>query len=362
MRFISLIGKNENDVKSDNEKVHFYDKFMVSKYNILNNMYGSNPDNDKNYNIILHLLHPFLDVKNVLRNSEFIRSKDGKELRVTNAFMKMWEGLMFLDDIGVLKNIILNNTLQMFDVAGAPGMFVFAVEKYIREKYKANLDWYACSLESKEALKDIYKLYYDNPERYISCDVTSENDVNNVISAHKDKKFGLVTGDIGIDYSEYDKLQEVEQLDLEWGQMCLALKLVDKGGVLFLKMYSLITCETIYLLDVLSSYFDKVYITKPYTSKILNNESYIICIGRNDKTENIPIHRPNVGQYISQTIHIVKSFENARIDSKLYAFSFVSRCVNTFPGMTLEKMLQNEYYREYYAEMENLIKIMKNVK
>ena len=166
----------------------------------------------------------------------------------------------------------------------------------------------------------------------------------------------MVTGDIGIYHEDnYDKLQEENQLDIEWGQMVLSLNLCEEHGIMFLKMYSMITKETIYLLDILTCYFDKVYITKPYTTRIFNDESYIICIDRNDKDiSHIPLHRPYIKDYKSDNIALVASFEYSRLDIKSRMVSLIKRMIVNYPSIKLNDVKKNHIYKIFYDEFADI--------
>ena len=50
-----------------------------------------------------------------------------------------------------------------------------------------------------------------------------------------------------------------------------------KGGCFILKIFDCFMQHTIDLLSILSSFYDKVYIVKPNTSRYANSEKYIVC-------------------------------------------------------------------------------------
>ena len=52
-----------------------------------------------------------------------------------------------------------------------------------------------------------------------------------------------------------------------------------KGGIFVLKVFDIFTQATIDLLYILSSLYERVYISKPHTSRTANSEKYIICKG-----------------------------------------------------------------------------------
>jgi 23S rRNA U2552 (ribose-2'-O)-methylase RlmE/FtsJ len=188
-----------------------------------------------------------------------------------------------------------NNTTKitkMFDIAGAPGQFILCADQYFREHH---LEWRSCSIESNNNnsnnLQDIYGVYKNNPARYIKCDVLNESDLQRIIDQYTDWA-ELVTGDIGIDHTD-DDFQEETHVDLQWGQMVLALNVCKLGGTMILKMFSLISDESQYLCDILTRHFEEVHVVKPKTSRILNHETYLICKNK-IKISAYPLKRPHI--------------------------------------------------------------------
>lgn len=361
MRFITALTNVSPHIEtpssqSNSDEGHIYDHTLYDKYMLLTKMW----DEDEKLRSLMPRItvfsHPFEIISSTVTSS-FI--PDCKPMKITNAFMKMWEFLEFITD--ELKIFKPTKELKMFDVAGAPGMFIIATEQFLQKRFPdVKLNWHTCSLEGGTALTDQYTLFKNNPERYQSCDVTKEEDIKSCL---KKGKFPLVTGDIGIFHDNtWNKLQEEYQLSIQWGQMILALNLCEKDGLMFLKMYSFATYENVYLLDVLTKYFDKVYICKPYTSRILNSESYIICIGRNDKKIDEPLTRPLIKTpYESPNLPIVKSFEYNRLDSKYKILSLLRRILQKYPKTTLKQMRQNYHYKVYFDEFKNIFNEMLNV-
>lgn len=98
----------------------------------------------------------------------------------------------------------------------------------------------------------------------------------------------LVTADGGFDWNN-ENLQEQEAYRLIIGQIITALKVQKNEGDFVIKIFESYTTITIKLIEFLRSLYDKVYIYKPYTSRISNSEKYIICKKFNKKsfTSNI---------------------------------------------------------------------------
>ena len=354
MRFLSLLLEHnpDNTVKyAENEdNYHIYDKVLYKKYGLMTELYKTDKFIRNLYRKMVILSHPF-EIIRTTATTLFIQN--GPALKITNAFMKMWEFLVWAEKEHYL--CVPDDTMTMYDVAGAPGMFVIATENYLRRFHNGvKLDWHACSLEGGTALIDSYNLYANNPNRYTPCDVLKPEDIKKCIM---EKKSYLVTGDIGIYHEDsYDKLQEECQLDLEWGQMVLALNNVAKDGIMFLKMYSLVTLESIYLLDTLHKYFKHVFITKPYCTRIFNDESYIICVGKNDKDcSGEPFTRPRLSVYTSPNIDLIKSFEYSRLEIKYRMVMFIKKVFeHNGTELSVEAFKQNPVYKMYFDEFAEL--------
>ena len=360
MRYLSLLLHNNpnNSVEYADKRTegHIYDSVLYEKYGIMTRLYKTDNLIQSLYRKLVVISHPFEIIKTEV-STRFLPKE--RKMKITNAYMKMWEFLKWADENKYIN--IPKDTLTMYDVAGAPGMFVIATDNYLQKYYpNVKLDWSTCSLEGGTALTDVYGLYTNNKNRYTPCDVLKPEDIKKCISKNK---YYLVTGDIGIYHEDnYDVLQEEMQLDLEWGQMVLALNNVKTNGIMFLKMYSMVTLETIYLLDTLSKYFEHIMITKPYCTRIFNDESYIVCVNRNSiDCSNEPLVRPYIEKYTSPNIQLVKSFEYSRLEVKYRMLQFMKRVFETYGNkLTIESFKRNTIYKIYYDEFKELFDLFDN--
>lgn len=87
----------------------------------------------------------------------------------------------------------------------------------------------------------------------------------------------LITGDGGFDFSVDFNNQENHISDLLMGQIFYALIMQKKGGCFILKIFDIFMEHTLDLLYILSSFYETVYIVKPYTSRYANSEKYVVC-------------------------------------------------------------------------------------
>ena len=100
-----------------------------------------------------------------------------------------------------------------------------------------------------------------------------------VVAKYATTKMDLVTGDGGFDFSMDFNQQEQMIGQLLFAQMAYALCLNKKGGNFILKIFDCFMPHTVDVLYILSSFYEKVYIMKPNTSRYANSEKYIICLG-----------------------------------------------------------------------------------
>lgn len=87
----------------------------------------------------------------------------------------------------------------------------------------------------------------------------------------------FITGDGGFDFSVDFNSQELHIADLLMAQAFYALIMQKKGGKFVLKIFDSFMNHTLDLLYILSSFYESVYIVKPYTSRYANSEKYIVC-------------------------------------------------------------------------------------
>jgi 23S rRNA U2552 (ribose-2'-O)-methylase RlmE/FtsJ len=89
----------------------------------------------------------------------------------------------------------------------------------------------------------------------------------------------LITADGGFDFSMDFNHQEIFISKLLFGQVAFALTMQKKGGTFILKIFDCFMKHTIDILYILSSFYEKVHIIKPQTSRYANSEKYIVCKG-----------------------------------------------------------------------------------
>lgn len=89
----------------------------------------------------------------------------------------------------------------------------------------------------------------------------------------------FITADGGFDFSMDFNKQEINIAKLLFAQISFAVSMQKKGGTFILKLFDIFMQHSVDLLYILSSFYDKVYIIKPQTSRYANSEKYVVCKG-----------------------------------------------------------------------------------
>jgi hypothetical protein len=73
------------------------------------------------------------------------------------------------------------------------------------------------------------------------------------------------------------------------------------------------------IVDILSTFFEKLEIVKPFASRVVNDESYVICYNRNGKdASDIPVCR-QYAECESESGSKLTQFDRMRNKEKLLA-------------------------------------------
>ena len=175
-----------------------------------------------------------------------------------------------------------NFFLRTFHLAEGPGGFIEALA-YLRNNI--NDIYVGMTLQDEHVdvpgWKKTAHFLKNNPNVVIENGIDGTGNIisceNFIYCINKYEKFDIITGDGGFDFSVDFNNQENTSLKLIFTQICYAIGLQKKGGTFILKVFDLFTKPSVELMFLLSSIYEKVYITKPYTSRPANSEKYIVC-------------------------------------------------------------------------------------
>lgn len=216
------------------------------------------------------------------------------------------------------------NSIQTFHLAEGPGGFIEAVVNY--RKHKKMLDNDDIYIKKNQVYKeDVYvgmtllkptndenpnemglsglnnqQKNIESPPNWKKIQFFLKENENIIIEKGADKtgnilslnnlikineiygnSIDFITADGGVDFSVDFSNQENNMTQLIYGQIVFALCIQKPGGSFVLKIFDCFMKSTVELLALLSSVYDNVYITKPYTSRSANSEKYIVCKGFN---------------------------------------------------------------------------------
>jgi 23S rRNA U2552 (ribose-2'-O)-methylase RlmE/FtsJ len=201
---------------------------------------------------------------------------------VTNATIKIYEILSQI-------NIINGDSINVFCNAELPGGFIIGINQYVKTVLKnGRFNWIASSYlgDENDTLGDYYGIYKCNSSRWL-MDKDMNGDLTNIdnileISIRVLNRFpmgiDLYTSDAGFDVSDNYNEQEEKTLLLNYGQILTGLLTLSKHGNFIVKQFTYFTIFSRSLLTLLSTLFNKFYITKPMSSRPINSEIYIIGI------------------------------------------------------------------------------------
>jgi len=246
--------------------------------------------NENDYSYISRKLDVYRTMKQLL-------SYKYKMQIVTNATIKIYEIIHQM-------NLIKNKEISVFCNAELPGGFIIGINHYIKTMYKNSIfKWVASSyLSEKGTLGDTYGIYKYNKNNWLMDSIMNGNimDKDNIIEltnrvlSRFPNGVDLYTSDAGFDVSNNYNEQEEQTIVLNYGQILVGLLTLSTGGNLITKQFTYFTVFNRSLIMLLSTLFDKLYITKPATSRPLNSEIYIIGIefkGINDPLKSFMINK-----------------------------------------------------------------------
>ena len=236
----------------------------------------------KNWDTYKRYTNPYEYINSSLPNKSTCVSKYKP---LSRSYFKMIELLTFFDIYSNIKTVNTSTIpIQTFHLAEGPGGFIEAIvnirnnpnDKYIGMTIIDEMnDCIPSWKKSDFFLKKNTNVFIES-----AADATGNIlSLNNFIYC-KDKyksSMDLITADGGFDFSMDFNKQEQHITKLLFGQVCYALCMQKYGGSFILKVFDCFMEHTIDILYILSAFYEKVYITKPHTSRYANSEKYIVC-------------------------------------------------------------------------------------
>lgn len=181
----------------------------------------------------------------------------------------------------------IENDIRSFHLAEGPGGFIEAlcnVRKNPKDVYYGMTIANDINDPNVPGWKKTKSFLQHNKNVNLESGSDNSGDILNIDNfVYVCEKYGssmdIVTGDGGFDFSNDFNKQELSVSKLLFAQVAFALCLQKKGGSFVLKIFDCFMQHTIDILYILSSFYEKVYIMKPHTSRYANSEKYVICKG-----------------------------------------------------------------------------------
>ena len=179
-------------------------------------------------------------------------------------------------------------SIRTFHLAEGPGGFIEAVAKMRDNKDDVYIGMTLLDDKKSDSSIPAWKksewFLKSNPNVFLengldgTGNILSFENFEHVVAKYPDK-MDLITADGGFDFSVDFNQQEIFIGRLLFAQMAFAICLQKYRGKFVLKIFDCFMQHTIDILYILASFYEKVYIMKPNTSRYANSERYIVCIG-----------------------------------------------------------------------------------
>jgi hypothetical protein len=338
-------------------ELNYHKRVMDTKPSMI---FMDNPDyNNNNYLLSWETLTNQLDV---FKGIKFQLKNNYNTEMTTNAFMKMYEMLNYIDLTSCSNK---KSTIKTFHLCEAPGAFIAATNHYLSDK-GFKWEWYAQTLkptstgsDSDAALDDHFGLIASYPDRWLfgnniddSGDITHSSVIRSYASNPLLSDIDFMTADAGLKCHP-NELNEQEAFlgKINMGQIICILACLSTGKSAifktFLPMSEPITISMIYLVTHL---FESVNVIKPTTSHSYNSEIYIEL--KNYK---------GIDKKILELLYIL--LDDPKITSKTLLFNSIDmpffksymNTMNAFIDRQIHSICRNYYYY-YHMDLIGQIK------
>lgn len=265
-------------------------------------------------------------------------------------------------------NLQYNETsIKTFHLAEGPGGFI---EAFVDTRNNPNDLYVGMTLLDENndvnipAWKKSQNFLSKNPNVFIE---TGADNTGNILSIENlmycREKYGssmnVITADGGFDFSIDFNNQENAISKLLFAQMTFAVSMQKKKGTFILKIFDCYIEHSVDILYILSSFYDKVYIIKPQTSRYANSEKYLVCTGfLFDTNEHFFPFLLNAFEKMMQTNNNIHRF--LTIPISYYFTTKVEEYNAIFGQQQIENihytisLIENKYKQD---KIDNLIKI-----
>ena len=178
-----------------------------------------------------------------------------------------------------------SDAISTFHLAEGPGGFIEALTHMRQNKKDKYIGMTILDKNNDPTIpgwKKSENFLKENKNVFIEKGVTGTGDIlsiENFKYCYEEYRstMDLITGDGGFDFSGDFNNQENSIIQLLFAQVAYAIIMQKKGGSFVLKLFDCFMQPTLDILAIVSSFYKKVYITKPQTSRYANSEKYLVC-------------------------------------------------------------------------------------
>jgi 23S rRNA U2552 (ribose-2'-O)-methylase RlmE/FtsJ len=227
------------------------------------------------------------DASNKIRDTV---QKKLKDITITNAWIKFWEIAKYYKQLWTNKKDI-----KIFHNAALPGSSINAINNflggdinwkassYIQKRPKGIMGPTATKLNykhggNKSLLDDQYNLLQKHAKNWYIPGDGDVTKIQNILNWEQNIKADIYFSDLGFNVTNLDE-QESEHSKAHLGQLLAGLVILNEGGSLVVKMYTIFEPFTVSLIMMMNEMFREVHICKPITSRKTNSETYMVCVG-----------------------------------------------------------------------------------
>ena len=210
-----------------------------------------------------------------------------KKIPLSRSYYKMieiWQSLH-------LSEAIPTNFVSAHSAEG-PGGFIEALVDISARENRDLLASLAMTLKSTDknipGWKKSQAFLHSNPKVEITYGKDGTGNLYNldnhtvfkdVLATKPLSKANLYTADGGFDFTNDFNNQEENVILLLLAEILLGLTVLEKGGVLIIKLFDTVLQPTLEMLYITTRHFREWTITKPKTSRAANSERYLVCRG-----------------------------------------------------------------------------------
>jgi 23S rRNA U2552 (ribose-2'-O)-methylase RlmE/FtsJ len=273
---------------------------------------------------------------------------------LSRSYYKLWE---IIDDFNILDNFD-NNSIKTAHIAEGPGGFI---ESFLNKRKPIIDDINAITLKSDK--KEVPgwrkgKYFIDrNPNITINYGADNTGNIYNIKNIlHFTNYVGknscqFVTADGGFDYSIDFNKQEQLSYRLIFCEVVIAMSVQKEGGIFILKIFDSCTNFTVKIMWLLSCIYEKLIITKPFTSRQANSEKYLVALNFRGIDTN----------YLFKLYNLVNKWEYLEKQGYHIIDIFDGNTNPDFNSIIFNYNITNYYYQiENIDKTFNLIKSLKN--